>query len=177
MEKVKWAALGISLLLAVSPPAQAQTATTAFQPKESTNYVIRNMETGMFMQSSTDFAFNNKAAYFDAMNDKNSSDYFLWQFKASGTGWKIQNVGREKKDKGSWLTDTKTADVSGTYRGTMSSKETDGATWYISTNTLNPNGYLVSSAKITSNTPPLIVYTHIKQAMAPLIFALVRKKQ
>lgn len=153
MEKVKWAALGISLLLAVSPPAQAQTATTAFQPKEST-YVIRNMETGMFMQSSTDLAVNNKAAYFGAMNDKNSSDYFLWQFKASGTGWKIQNVGREEKGKGSWLTDTKTADVSGTYRGTMSSKETYGATWYISTNTLNPNGYLVSSAEITSNTPP-----------------------
>ena len=175
MEKVKWAALGISLLLAVSPPAQAQTATTAFQPKESTNYVIRNMETGMFMQSSTDHLVDNKAAYFGAMNDKNSIDYFLWQFKASGTGWKIQNVGREKKGKGSWLTDTNTADFSGTYRGTMSSKETDGATWYISTNTLNPNGYLVSSAEITSNTPPLIVYTHIKQAMAPLIFALVTK--
>lgn len=152
MEKVKWAALGISLLLAVSPPAQAQTATTAFQPKETTNYVIRNMETGMFMQSSTDPVFN-KAAYFGAMNDKNPSDYFLWKFKASGTGWKIQNVGREKKGKGSWLTDTNTADVSGTYRGTMSSEETDGATWYISTNTLNPNGYLVSSAEITSNPP------------------------
>ena len=176
MEKVKWAALGISLLLAVSPPAQAQTATTAFQPKETTNYVIRNMETGMFMQSSTDPVFN-KAAYFGAMNDKNPSDYFLWKFKASGTGWKIQNVGREKKGKGSWLTDTNTADVSGTYRGTMSSEETDGATWYISTNTLNPNGYLVSSAEITSNTPPLVAYTHIKQAMAPLIVALVRKKQ
>lgn len=161
MEKVKWAALGISLLLAVSPPAQAQTATTAFQLKESTNYVIRNMETGMFMQSSTDLAVNNKAAYFGAMNDKNSSDYFLWKFKASGTGWKIQNVGREKKDKGSWLTDTKTADVSGTYRGTMSSKETDGATWYISTNTLNPNGYLVSSAEITSNTPPHLLSIRI----------------
>ena len=152
MEKVKWAALGISLLLAVSPPAQAQTATTAFQPKETTNYVIRNMETGMFMQSSTDPVFN-KAAYFGAMNDKNPSDYFLWKFKASGTGWIIQNVGREKKGKGSWLTDTNTADVSGTYRGTMSSEETDGATWYISTNTLNPNGYLVSSAEITSNPP------------------------
>ena len=89
MEKVKWAALGISLLLAVSPPAQAQTATTAFQPKETTNYVIRNMETGMFMQSSTDLIVNDKAAYFGAMNDKNSIDYFLWQFKASGTGCKI----------------------------------------------------------------------------------------
>lgn len=161
MEKVKWAALGISLLLAVSPPAQAQTATTAFQPKEGTNYVIRNMETGMFMQSSTDLVVNNKAAYFGAMNDKNSSDYFLWQFKALGTGWKIQNVGREKNGKGSWLTDTKTADASGTYRGKMSSEETDGATWYISTNTLNPNGYLVSSAEITSNTPPHLLSIRI----------------
>lgn len=177
MEKVKWAALGISLLLAVSPPAQAQTATTAFQPKEGTNYVIRNMETGMFMQSSKDLAVNNKASYFGVLNDKNYNDYFLWQFKASGTGWKIQNVGRKEQGKGSWLTDTETADLSGTYRGRMSSEETEGATWYISTNTLNPSGYLISSAEITSNTPPLIVYTHIKQAMAPLIFALVRKKK
>ena len=153
MKKSKWAAFGISLLFAVSPPAQAQTATSAFQPTEGTNYVIRNMETGMFMQSSTDLAVNNKAAKFGAMNDKNSNDYFLWQFKASGTGWKIQNVGREEKGKKSWLTDTQTADLSGTYRGTTDT-EANAATWYIATNTMNPSGYLISSAEITSNTPP-----------------------
>lgn len=154
MKKVRWAALGISLLFAVSPPVKAQTATTAFQPKEGTNYVIRNMETGMFMQSSEDLLVNNKASYFGVLNDKNSNDYFLWQFKPSGTGWKIQNVGRKEQGKGCWLTDTKTADASGTYRGKMSSEETDGATWYVSTNTLNPNGYLISSAEIVSSTPP-----------------------
>lgn len=160
MKNVRWAALGISLLFAVSPPVKAQTATSAFQPTGGTNYVIRNMETGMFLQSSEDQLFNNKASYFGVLNDKNYNDYFLWQFKASGTGWKIQNVGREEQGKGSWLTDNATASGNG-YRGTMSSKETDGATWYVSTNTLNPSGYLISSAEITSNTPPHLLSIRI----------------
>lgn len=139
MKNVRWAALGISLLFAVSPPVKAQTATTAFQPKEGTNYVIRNMETGMFLRCS-DISLN--AAYFSTSPN---ADYYLWQFEkpTTGNGWYLKNVGRN-----GYLNDKAT---SSTYRG-----KTDGTpnvAWYISTNTLNPNGYLISSVE-TSTTPP-----------------------
>lgn len=90
MKKAKWAAVGISLLIAVSPPAKAQTATAAFTPKTGTNYVIRNVETGQFLRCSH-VAINK--AYFSTTIDSN---YFLWQFSkpTSGDGWLLYNAGR-----------------------------------------------------------------------------------
>ncbi|MDY5320256.1 MAG: hypothetical protein SPG93_01130 [Prevotella sp.] len=91
MKEAKWAAVGISLLIAVSPPAKAQTATAAFTPTKGTNYVIRNVETGLFLQCDESKLVSNKAAYFGSTID---DDHFLWQFSPSGSGWKIYNVGR-----------------------------------------------------------------------------------
>ena len=141
MKEAKWAAVGISLLIAVSPPAKAQTATAAFTPTTGTNYVIRNVETGLFLQCDESKLVSNKAAYFGSTID---DDHFLWQFSPSGSGWKIYNVGREQ-----YLNDNATADASHTYRGKTDDK---GDVWYIITNTWNKNGYLVSSSDITTAT-------------------------
>ena len=70
MKKAKWAAIGIALLIAVSPPAKAETTTT-FTPKTGTNYVIRNVETGLFLSCSSHSA---KAAYFGSKIEDN---YYL----------------------------------------------------------------------------------------------------
>lgn len=138
MKEAKWAAVGISLLIAVSPPAKAQTATAAFTPTTDKNYVIRNVETGQFLRCS-DVDIN--SAYFSSTIDDN---HFLWQFSPSGSGWKIYNVGRQE-----YLNDNHTADWSGTYRGKTDAK---GSVWYIIANTWNKNGYLVSSSDITTAT-------------------------
>ena len=142
MKKAKWAAVGISLLIAVSPPAKAQTATAAFTPTTGTNYVIRNVETGQFLRCDENKHLSqDNAAYFSSTIDDN---HFLWQFSPLGSGWKIYNVGREQ-----YLIDKATADASGTYRGKT---DATGAAWYITTNTLNQNGYLISSSAFQQNT-------------------------
>lgn len=140
MKKAKWAAVGISLLIAVSPPAKAQTATAAFTPTTGTNYVIRNVETGQFLRCDDHKLVSNKAAYFSSTIDSN---YFLWQFSkpTSGDGWYVKNVGKD-----GYLNDDP-AKIEGlnfhaTGRGITSSK---GFAWYFSTNTLNKNGYLITS--------------------------------
>lgn len=137
MKKAKWAAVGISLLIAVSPPAKAQTATAAFTPKTGTDYVIRNVETGQFLRCSH---VDINSAYFSSTIDSN---YFLWQFSkpTSGDGWLLYNAGR-----GGYLNNEAT---SSTYRGKT---DATGAAWYITTNTLNQNGYLISSSKFQQNT-------------------------
>ncbi len=141
MKEAKWAAVGISLLIAVSPPAKAQTATAAFTPTTGTNYVIRNVETGQFLRCDESKLVSNNAAYFSSTID---NDHFLWQFSPSGSGWKIYNVGR-----GQYLNDEATADWSGTYRGKT---DAEGDVWYIIANKWNKNGYLVSSSDITTTT-------------------------
>lgn len=53
MKKAKWVALGILLMLAVSPPTMAATTTTLTlkdTPKADSVYVIRNLETGQFLR-------------------------------------------------------------------------------------------------------------------------------
>lgn len=137
MKEAKWAAVGISLLIAVSPPAKAQTATAAFTPTTGTNYVIRNVETGQFLRCSDK---SKQCAYFDT---KISDNYFLWQFSepTSGDGWYVKNVG-----KNGYLNDDHAKIVALTFDGTCRGiTSSNGFAWYISTNTLNKNGYLITS--------------------------------
>ena len=148
MKKAKWAALGISLLIAVSPPAKGQTTTSAFNPSDSV-YVIRNVETGQFLRCSD--AFGDHAAYF---TDSIDSDYHLWTFKKSGNGWLMYNNGKE-----GYLTDIST---SSTYLGKTSSKGTE---WYISdysfkkaNNNDYKKGYIISSSASAPTTHCLYAY-------------------
>ena len=154
MKKAKWAALGISLLIAVSPPANGQTATSAFNPSDSV-YVIRNVETGQFLRCDAKDLFDH-AAYF---TDSIESDYHLWKFSKSGNGWLLYNNGRK-----GWLTNSKT---SFTYLGKTSSK---GTTWYISdysfkkaNNNDYKKGYIVSSDY--GITPPRTAFMRIRTSL------------
>ena len=148
MKKAKWAALGISLLIAVSPPAKGQTTTSAFNPSDSV-YVIRNVETGQFLRCSD--AFGDHAAYF---TDSIDSDYHLWKFSKSGNGWLLYNNGRN-----GWLTNSAT---SYTYLGKTSKS---GTVWYISdysfkkaNNNDYKKGYIISSSASAPTTHCLYAY-------------------
>lgn len=137
MKEAKWAAVGISLLIAVSPPAKAQTATAAFTPTTGKNYVIRNVETGQFLRCSDK---PNQSAYFDT----NIGDsYFLWQFSkpTSGDGWYLKNVGKD-----GYLNNDHALIGALTFERTCRGKTDDkGAVWHIIANTWNKNGYLITS--------------------------------
>lgn len=148
MKKAKWAALGISLLIAVSPPAKGQTATSAFKPSDGVVYIIRNVETGQFLRCSS---HSLNAAYF---TDSIDSDYHLWTFSTSGNGWLLYNNGRK-----GWLTNSAT---SYTYLGKTSKS---GTVWYISdysfnkaNNNDNKKGYIISSSASTPPTHCLYAY-------------------
>lgn len=151
MKKAKWAALGISLLIAVSPPANGQTATSAFKPSDGVVYIIRNVETGQFLRCSDAKDLFDHAAYF---TDSIDSDYHLWTFKKSGNGWLMYNNGKE-----GYLTDIST---SSTYLGKTSSKGTE---WYISdysfkkaNNNDYKKGYIISSSASAPTTHCLYAY-------------------
>ena len=151
MKKAKWAALGISLLIAVSPPANGQTATSAFNPSDGVVYIIRNVETGQFLRCSDAKDLFDHAAYF---TDSIDSDYHLWTFKKSGNGWLMYNNGKE-----GYLTDIST---SSTYLGKTSSKGTE---WYISdysfkkaNNNDYKKGYIISSSASAPTTHCLYAY-------------------
>lgn len=156
MKKAKWVALGILLMLAVSPPTMAATTTTLTLKdtlKTDSVYVIRNLETGQFLRCSdaTDGVGSKFTAYFGSTVANNYFNYFLWQFTPSGNGWYLYNKGRD-----GYLNDTKT-DL--TYRG-----HTDGTgvVWYIATNPYNTNGYLISATDITDskNEPTKSLYAY-----------------
>lgn len=151
MKKAKWAALGISLLIAVSPPANGQTATSAFNPSDGVVYIIRNVETGQFLRCSDAKDLFDHAAYF---TDSIDSDYHLWTFKKSGNGWLMYNNGKE-----GYLTDIPT---SSTYLGKTSS---EGTEWYISdysfkkaNNNDYKKGYIISSSASVPTTHCLYAY-------------------
>ena len=138
MKKAKWVAPGILLMLAVSPPTMAA---TTFKPTTGVDYVIRNVETGLFLRCSM---YSKNSAYFGSEIEGN---YYLWQFTASGDGWKLYNEGR-----GGYLNNDPT---SSTYRGKT---DATGVTWYITTNTLNPSGYLISTSNTTTTQNSLYAY-------------------
>lgn len=157
MKKAKWAALGISLLIAVSPPANGQTATSAFNPSNGVVYIIRNVETGQFLRCSS---HSLNAAYF---TDSIDSDYHLWTFKKSGNGWLMYNNGKE-----GYLTDTPT---SSTYLGKTNSDRSKGTTWYISdysfkkaNNNDYKKGYIVSS-DYGITPPPRTAFMRIRTSL------------
>ena len=112
-------------LFCALPPAYAgpevNTATansTAPSFENNTDYVIRNMETGLFLRCSSDKLH---AAYFGSIGETDY-EYYLWQFKplVGGVGYTLYNEGRNN-----YLNDNAT---SSTYRG-MTDKT--GATWYV----------------------------------------------
>ncbi len=136
------------------PPACAGTDdnsasgnSTAPRFEENTDYVIRNMETGLFLRCSSDKL---RAAYFGSIGET-GYEYYLWQFKplGGGGGYTLYNKGRNN-----YLNDTKT---SSTYLG-----ETDntGATWYIVPNPFNRNGYLISSNQNVATNPTYCLYAY-----------------
>lgn len=71
------------------PPACAGTDdnsasgnSTAPSFKENTDYVIRNMETGLFLRCSS---YTSRAAYFGSIGESDFS-YYLWKFIPGGGG-------------------------------------------------------------------------------------------
>ena len=83
MKQAKWIAFSAMLVLwAMLPYARSFAATTDFQPKTGTDYVVRNVETGLFLRCSSDKLH---AAYFGSMGEKDFT-YYLWQFKSSAGG-------------------------------------------------------------------------------------------
>lgn len=77
------------------PPACASTdvtiasATSAVPSFEAnTDYVIRNMETGLFLRCSSEKLL---AAYFGSIGDKDF-EYYLWQFKPSWGGQATRSI-------------------------------------------------------------------------------------
>lgn len=87
MKQTKWTTFSISLvLMACLSPSKVSAATAGFQPEASTDYVVRNVETGLFLRCSSD-KVGSHAAYFGTMSEKNDeSSYYLWQFNAVGGG-------------------------------------------------------------------------------------------
>ena len=82
-------------LFCALPPAYAgpevNTATansTAPSFKTNTDYVIRNMETGLFLRCSSDKLH---AAYFGSIGETDY-EYYLWQFKPSVGGWDTHSI-------------------------------------------------------------------------------------
>lgn len=151
MKQTKWTTFSISLvLMACLSPSKVSAATAGFQPEASTDYVVRNVETGLFLRCSSD-KVGSHAAYFGTMSEKNDeSSYYLWQFNAVGeASWTLYNKGRQGS-----LTDEAT---SSTYRGETSAT---GATWYVASNPYNSNGYLISSNSKVATTPKHCLYAY-----------------
>ncbi|GEM_PF-2444680 len=138
------------------PPACASTdatiasATSAVPSFETnTDYVIRNMETGLFLRCSSDKLH---AAYFGSIGETDFT-YYLWQFKPSvgGAGYALYNEGRK-----ACLNDNATTS---TYRGKT---DDTGVTWYITPNPYNGNGYFISSNQEVATTPTKCLYAYYK---------------
>lgn len=115
----------VSLLL----PSRA-TAVDVPTPTEGSDYVILNVETGLFLRSEG----SSNAASFKTFTEANASN-FLWQFKKSGTGYLISNDAISEE----YLTADNT---SSTYLGKFDAK---GTPWYFVTNPYNSEGYLITS--------------------------------
>lgn len=83
--QTKWPAFSILMvLMACLSPSKVSAATAGFQPAASTDYVVRNVETGLFLRCSSDKL---RAAYFGTMSEKNDeSNYYLWQFNPEEGG-------------------------------------------------------------------------------------------
>lgn len=138
------------------PPACAGTDdnsasgnSTAPSFKENTDYVIRNMETGLFLRCSSDKLVQ-YAAYFGSIGETDY-EYYLWQFKPLvGGGYSLYNKGKQ-----GYLTDDAT---SSTYRG--KTDDTDVA-WYVTPNPYNEIGYLISSSQdVATNNPTNCLYAY-----------------
>jgi len=69
------------VLWAMLPYARSFAATTDFLPETGTDYVVRNVETGLFLRCSSDKLH---AAYFGSMSEESDLTYYLWQFKSLG---------------------------------------------------------------------------------------------
>lgn len=108
---------------------------------KGTDYVILNLETGLFLRSDVDNLGVAHAAQFDAFDTGNASK-FLWQFTASGSGYLISNDAVS----GKYLTNGNT---SSTYLGKFAK---DGTPWYVVKNPFNANGYLISDNSGISST-------------------------
>lgn len=82
MKQAKWIAFSAMLVLwAMLPYARSFAATTDFLPETGTDYVVRNVETGLFLRCSSDKLH---AAYFGSMSEESDLTYYLWQFKSLG---------------------------------------------------------------------------------------------
>ena len=135
------------------PPAFAGTDdnsasgnSTAPSFKENTDYVIRNMETGLFLRCSSN---TSRAAYFGSIGESGFS-YYLWKFIPGGVrGYSLYNEGRQAS-----LIDKATSE---TYRGKT---DNDGTTWYIAPNPFNRNGYLISSNQNVATNPTYCLYAY-----------------
>ena len=141
------------------PPACAgtdgnTTTTNSTVPsfEDNTDYVIRNMETGLFLRcSSKGDKLVQYAAYFGSIGETDY-EYYLWQFKPLvGGGYSLYNKGKQ-----GYLTDDAT---SSTYRG----KTYDtGVAWYVTPNPYNEIGYLISSSKDVATNPTKCLYAYKK---------------
>ena len=81
MKQAKWIAFSAMLVLwAMLPYARSFAATTDFQLETGTDYVVRNVETGLFLRCSSDKLH---AAYFGSMSESDFT-YYLWKFKSLG---------------------------------------------------------------------------------------------
>lgn len=143
-------------LFCALPPAYAgpevNTATansTAPSFETNTDYVIRNMETGLFLRCSGDKLVQHRA-YFGSIGETDY-EYYLWQFNPlmGGGCYTLYNKGKKGN-----LTDDAT---SSTYRG-----KTDGtgATWYVTPNLYNESGYLISSSQDVATNPTNCLYAY-----------------
>lgn len=142
------------------PPACAGTDdnsasgnSTAPRFEENTDYVIRNMETGLFLRcSSKGDKLVQYAAYFGSIG-KTDYKYYLWQFKplVGGVGYSLYNKGKQGN-----LTDDAT---SSTYRGKT---DDTGVAWYVTPNPYNEIGYLISSSKDVATNPTKCLYAYKK---------------
>ncbi len=134
------------------PPACASTdvtiasaASTVPSFEANTDYVIRNVETGLFLRCSS---YELHAAYFGSIGETDFK-YYLWKFNRGGVGYKLYNEGR-----GASLNNSATSD---TYRGKT---DANGVDWYIASNPFNRNGYLISSNQNVATNPTNCLYAY-----------------
>ena len=128
----------VTLMTSVLPARAAVTATGAVTPTEGSDYVILNLETGLFLRSQAPTGIGGSighAARFGTLTEADAN-YYLWQFKADNSGgYYISNDAIS----GKYLTDDNT---SSTYLGKF---EATGTPWYFAKNPYNGEGYLISS--------------------------------
>lgn len=140
-------------LFCALPPAYAgpevNTATansTAPSFEDNTDYVIRNMETGLFLRCSK---VSSHAAYFGSIGESDFS-YYLWKFiPGEGGGYSLYNEGRQAS-----LNDKATSE---TYRGKT---DDTGVAWYVTPNPYNESGYLISSSQDVATNPTKCLYAY-----------------